>query len=1045
MAVIVTNRNHTLEDLRTNSNDLSTLVGDGAALTTTGTNLVAAINEHDAELGSTSALTTTATTLVGAINEHDSELGDLTNLNTTASTIVGAINEHESDIGNMSLNTTATNLTAAINEVHGEFDTLSTGYGNRITDLETQNGTATLTTTANNISAAVNELDAELGDLSGLATAATTIVGAINEVHGSDDSRFDNVLKLDLTDTTVGGSNDSTQTVLSKVTFSNDVEVNSTFDIRNGSILIGSGGSLNIEGETFVNLGKGSNFTDGETYNAADGGLILNRGGVEDPAGTWTAREDVRILWDESEGHWFVKEFTDGANPTDVTSQLVTRYNAKDLIANNTESGISVTWDATNQNFDFNVNDPTIQLTGDVTGSATMTNLGNVSIATTIELNSLELGTDTTGQYASTITGGDGINATTPNTDDATAYTIDVDNTVVRTSGTQSINGEKTFVDAATFSDNVTVDGNLYVNGTTTTVNSATTTVDDPVFTLGGDTAPVSDDNKDRGIEFRWHNGSNAKVGFFGYDDSTGKFTFIPDATNSSEIFSGTKGTLDANIEWSDILSKPTLDNYVSWTARDHDGTSYTVTSGDILQFKEGSGIDVNFTADDELTITNTDRGSSQNIFKTISATNINPAPQEADWDQTGSIAADSNNDTVTFVEGSGIDIDTYPEGDAIRWVNTDRGSSQYIFKNVTAEQSDGTDRGTVVADNNNDTLYLRENGGIILGVNAGSDIITIGHADTSSVSNLSSDNSGRTFIQDIAFNFDTYGHVTSASVATGSVPTITWEIEDGDGTVLNMAESKRIKYVEGSGIDINWTDTSTGSAADPYDLTVTNTDRGSSQFIFKNLATTNTDSGYTWLDTGTATAEVNNDTFTFVDGGGVDLHIDTTGTNQALRIQHSDTSSQASVNNSNGTVIQDITLDTYGHITGINSLDGDTRWVNVTGDTMTGDLTVQANINCTGDITSTSDSRVKDNVRAIDNALDIVKQIDGVRFERNDIARNPTQIGVIAQDVEEVLPEVVAENGGLKSVNYGSMVALLIEAIKEQQKEIDELKARLV
>ena len=96
-----------------------------------------------------------------------------------------------------------------------------------------------------------------------------------------------------------------------------------------------------------------------------------------------------------------------------------------------------------------------------------------------------------------------------------------------------------------TVSGNLTVTGNFTVNGTTTTVNSTTTTVDDPIFTIGGDTAPGSDDNKDRGLEFRYHNGSAAKVGFFGFDDSTSKFTFIPDATNTSEVFSGTKGNLD--------------------------------------------------------------------------------------------------------------------------------------------------------------------------------------------------------------------------------------------------------------------------------------------------------------------------------------------------------------------------------------------------------------------------------------------------------------------------------------------------------------------
>ena len=80
---------------------------------------------------------------------------------------------------------------------------------------------------------------------------------------------------------------------------------------------------------------------------------------------------------------------------------------------------------------------------------------------------------------------------------------------------------------------NLTIPGNLIVNGTTTTVNSTTVTVDDPVFTLGGDTAPASDDNKDRGIEFRWHDGSTAKTGFFGFDNGSGVFTYIPDATNT--------------------------------------------------------------------------------------------------------------------------------------------------------------------------------------------------------------------------------------------------------------------------------------------------------------------------------------------------------------------------------------------------------------------------------------------------------------------------------------------------------------------------------
>jgi hypothetical protein len=65
------------------------------------------------------------------------------------------------------------------------------------------------------------------------------------------------------------------------------------------------------------------------------------------------------------------------------------------------------------------------------------------------------------------------------------------------------------------------------------------------VVVLGG--SPTTDDDKDRGIQFNWHDGAAAKTGFFGFDDSTGYLTFIPDATNSNEVFSGTLGTIDAN------------------------------------------------------------------------------------------------------------------------------------------------------------------------------------------------------------------------------------------------------------------------------------------------------------------------------------------------------------------------------------------------------------------------------------------------------------------------------------------------------------------
>ncbi len=117
------------------------------------------------------------------------------------------------------------------------------------------------------------------------------------------------------------------------------------------------------------------------------------------------------------------------------------------------------------------------------------------------------------------------------------------DNTIATTSGDLYLDPGNTGAGSPT--GNVVVYGNLSVMGNTTTVNSNTITVDDPVFTLGGDTAPTADDNKDRGIEFRWHDGSTAKTGFFGYDDSASRFKFIADATNTSEVFSGDAGDVE--------------------------------------------------------------------------------------------------------------------------------------------------------------------------------------------------------------------------------------------------------------------------------------------------------------------------------------------------------------------------------------------------------------------------------------------------------------------------------------------------------------------
>lgn len=104
-------------------------------------------------------------------------------------------------------------------------------------------------------------------------------------------------------------------------------------------------------------------------------------------------------------------------------------------------------------------------------------------------------------------------------------------------------------------------------------------------------------------------------------------------------------------------------------------------------------------------------------------------------------------------------------------------------------------------------------------------------------------------------------------------------------------------------------------------------------------------------------------------------------------------------------------------------------------------DLAVQGNITAGGTVTASSDARLKENVVTIDNALDKVINMRGVYF--NKIGEVERQVGVIAQEVEAIVPELVKENAdGMKSVAYGNTIALLVEAIKELKTEIDELKS---
>ena len=103
--------------------------------------------------------------------------------------------------------------------------------------------------------------------------------------------------------------------------------------------------------------------------------------------------------------------------------------------------------------------------------------------------------------------------------------------------------------------------------------------------------------------------------------------------------------------------------------------------------------------------------------------------------------------------------------------------------------------------------------------------------------------------------------------------------------------------------------------------------------------------------------------------------------------------------------------------------------------------LDVTGTIRATGDVIAYSDIRVKKNINTIENAVDTVNKLRGVTYQKK--TNDEYGMGVIAQELEEVLPSLVkTDSKGMKAVAYGNITGVLIEAIKEQQVEINELKS---
>ena len=146
-------------------------------------------------------------------------------------------------------------------------------------------------------------------------------------------------------------------------------------------------------------------------------------------------RVDDRVNALITAGTNITTSYDDAAGTLTINTSGKTQEEIEDIVgamfSGNTESGLSVTYQDSDGTLDLDVADFSITLTGDVTGTGTVTNLGNVSLATTVAANSVALGTDTTGNYVGTLVAGTALTSTGATSGEGIAHTINLDNTAV--------------------------------------------------------------------------------------------------------------------------------------------------------------------------------------------------------------------------------------------------------------------------------------------------------------------------------------------------------------------------------------------------------------------------------------------------------------------------------------------------------------------------------------------------------------------------------------------------------------------------------------
>ena len=234
-------------------------------------------------------------------------------------------------------------------------------------------------------------------------------------------------------------------------------------------------------------------------------------------------------------------------------------------------------------------------------------------------------------------------------------------NTVIE--GNLNVNGSSIALGNG-LTDNVVISGNLTVQGTTTTVESTTVTLDDPVLALADNTTNAASDGLDRGVRFKWGNGSAVKTGFFGFDIQTQRFVFTKDEDLS--------GGENASAPWSDaefgdvyatgadignIQIGITGDNEIDTVSGNLviDSAGGTVTVDDILQVTGATTITGRLNLSDGSGLTVDEGGTGQRSFTGDAIMVSNAAGTAMNQLDSSATASGTHNGDLVMFSGTGV------------------------------------------------------------------------------------------------------------------------------------------------------------------------------------------------------------------------------------------------------------------------------------------------------------------------------------------------------------------------------------------------------